>query len=310
LPYVCAISGAKLALPGAAPDPATIVDMIHAEGATLATGEPTAWTGVFQNLDETGRDLGPLKRALIGGSAMPPAMSRRLREHYKVEPVTGWGMTEISPLGSFTDPTPETDALPQDERAGAVYGRAGRVLYPLEVKIVTAGGEEAPHDGVTSGDIWVRGPCVTSGYFRGEGGDVLDADGWFSTGDVGTLDAHGAIAITDRVKDLIKSGGEWISSADIEKAACECAGVAQAAAIAVRHPKWEERPLLLVVPQHGAAVVKDAVLEAVRGKLAKWQEPDDIVFVDALPLTATGKIDKKLLRNRYAEHLMADAGAA
>jgi fatty-acyl-CoA synthase len=310
LPYVCAISGAKLVLPGAAPDAATIVDLIHAEGATLATGVPTVWTGVFQNLDDTGRDLGPLKRALIGGSAMPPAMSRRLRDQYGVEPITGWGMTELSPLGSFTCPTPETDALGAEERTATVHGRAGRVLYPLEVKIVTSDGQEAPHDGVTSGDIWVRGPCVTSGYFRGEGGGVLDADGWFSTGDVGTLDPHGAIAITDRVKDLIKSGGEWISSADIEKAACECPGVAQAAAIAVPHPKWQERPLLVIVPQPRATVTPDAVIATVAGKLAKWQLPDDVVFVDALPLTATGKIDKKLLRSRYVEHLIRHAGAA
>ncbi len=310
LPYVCAIAGAKLVLPGAAPDAATIVNLIHDEGATFATGVPTVWTGVFQNLDETGRDLATLKRALIGGSAMPPAMSRRLREQYGVEPVTGWGMTELSPLGSFTGATPETDALAPADRTAAIYGRAGRVLYPLEVKIVTAAGEEAPCDGVSSGDIWVRGPCVTSGYFRGEGGAVLDEEGWFPTGDVGTLDAHGAIAITDRVKDLIKSGGEWISSADIEKAACECFGVAQAAAVAVQHPKWQERPLLLVVPRSGASVTKDAVMETVRSKLAKWQTPDDVIIVDALPLTATGKIDKKLLRSRYAEHLMAHAGEA
>lgn len=310
LPYVCAIAGAKLVLPGAAPDAATIVDLIHAEAATLATGVPTVWTGVFQNLDQTGRDLGSLKRALIGGSAMPPAMSRRLRERYGVEPVTGWGMTELSPLGSFTCPTPETDALAEDARAAAVDGRAGRVLYPLEVKIVAASGEEAPADGVASGDIWVRGPCVASGYFRGEGGPVLDADGWFPTGDVGTLDAHGAIAITDRVKDLIKSGGEWISSADIEKAACECPGVAQAAAIAVSHPKWQERPLLLVVAAPGARVSSEAVMAAVSGKLARWQLPDDVLFLEELPLTATGKIDKKLLRSRYGQHLMARTGAA
>jgi fatty-acyl-CoA synthase len=215
-------------------------------------------------------------------------------------------MTELSPLGSFTGPTPETEALPEAQRDAAVLGRAGRVLYPLEVKVVTATGAAAPHDGETSGDIWVRGPCVASGYFRGEGGHVLDKDGWFPTGDVGTVDEHGAIAITDRVKDLIKSGGEWISSADIEKAATDCAGVVQAAAIAARHPKWQERPLLLVVLQRGATVRKQDVLEAVGAKLAKWQLPDDVVVVDALPLTATGKIDKKLLRQRYGEHLMQE----
>lgn len=310
LPYVCAIAGAKLALPGAAATSANIVDMIHDEGVTLATGVPTVWTGVFDNLDETERNLGTLKRALIGGSAMPPSMSRRLREQYGVEPVTGWGMTELSPLGSFTGLTPEIDALPGEAREAALHHRAGRVLFPLEVKIVMSSGDAAPHDGRTTGDIWVRGPCVAAGYFRGEGGEMLDPQGWFPTGDVGSIDEHGSIAITDRVKDLIKSGGEWISSADIEKAATDCEGVAQAAAIAVKHPHWQERPLLLVVPARGAQPSKSAVLEAIRGKLAKWQMPDDVVFVEALPLTATGKIDKKVLRARYESHLMAAAGAA
>ncbi|HEY2358006.1 MAG TPA: AMP-binding protein, partial [Phenylobacterium sp.] len=191
------------------------------------------------------------------------------------------------------------------ERELAVQGRAGRVLYPVEVKIVGAEGAPLPHDGVSAGDIWVRGPCVASGYYRAEGGEILDADGWFPTGDVGTLDAHGAVAITDRVKDLIKSGGEWISSTDLENVATGCPGVAQAAAIAVPHPKWQERPVVLVVPALGAEIDTDAVMAAMRGKLARWQYPDDVVVVDALPLTATGKIDKKTLRVRYQGHLTA-----
>ena len=303
LPYVCAIAGAKLVLPGAAPDAQAVVDLIHSEGVTLSTGVPTVWTGVFDILDRTNRDLGPLKRALIGGSAMPPAMSRRLREQYGVEPVTGWGMTELSPLGSFTSTTPEIEAMDGEARADALYGRAGRVLYPLEVKVLLADAARAA-SGV-AGDIWVRGPCVASGYFRGEGGAMLDADGWFPTGDVGLLDEHGAIVITDRSKDLIKSGGEWISSADIEKAAMDCPGVTQAAAIAARHPKWQERPIILVTCARGAEVRKEAVLAAMAAKLAHWQLPDDVVLVDDLPLTATGKIDKKLLRDRYQNHLMA-----
>ncbi|HEX5775055.1 MAG TPA: AMP-binding protein, partial [Caulobacteraceae bacterium] len=299
LPYVSAISGAKLVLPGAAPDAATIVDMIHGEGATLAMGVPTVWTGVFENLDATGRDLGPLKRAVIGGSAVPPAMSRRLREQYGVEPVTGWGMTELSPLGSFTSAAPGMDQA-------ALYGRAGRMLYPVEIKVVGPDGARLPHDGISAGDIWVRGPCVAAGYFKGEGGDVLDADGWFPTGDIGTLDEYGSIAITDRFKDLIKSGGEWISSTDLEKAATECPGVAQAAAIAVPHPKWQERPLLLIVASPGAPVTREAVLETMGATLARWQLPDDVLVVDELPLTATGKIDKKALRARYQDHLTAE----
>ncbi|MCC6788470.1 MAG: long-chain-fatty-acid--CoA ligase [Hyphomonadaceae bacterium] len=301
LPYVCAIAGAKLVLPGAAPTAQTIVDMIHAEAVTLSSGVPTVWTGVFDELERSKRDLGPLKRGLVGGSAMPPAMRRRLRD-YGVEPVTGWGMTELSPLGSFTSSTPEIEALDDGARDQALYGSAGRVLYPLEIKVMLADGAEAG-PGV-AGDIWVRGPCVASGYFRGEGGALLDADGWFPTGDVGLIDEYGAIAITDRSKDLIKSGGEWISSADIEKAATECPGVAQAAAVAARHPKWQERPLLLVVPSRNVMPTREAILHALQARLAKWQLPDDVLFVDELPVTATGKIDKKVLRNRFGDHLI------
>lgn len=307
LPFVCAIAGAKLVLPGAAPAPETIVDLIHDEAITLSTGVPTVWTGMFEHLDQTKRGLGELKRALIGGSAMPPAMRRRLRDDFGVEPVTGWGMTELSPLGSFTSLTPEMQALDDPERDDALYGSAGRVLYPLEVKIMLADGSQAA-PGV-AGDIWVRGPCVASGYYRGEGGELLDADGWFPTGDIGLIDDHGAIAITDRSKDLIKSGGEWISSADIEKAAMDCPGVAQAAAIAVRHETWQERPLLLVTPSRNVMPTREAVLQSMRKHLARWQLPDDVLFVDELPLTATGKIDKKALRNRYVDHLISRAAA-
>jgi len=308
LPFITAIAGAKLVLPGAAPQPELVVDLIHSEGATLAMGVPTVWTGVFDNLDATGRDLGPLKRALIGGSAMPPAMSRRLREQYGVEPITGWGMTEMSPLGSFSSTTPEIEALAPIERNQRIDARAGRILFPAEVKVVDGSGKSVAQDGLSSGDIWARGPCVAAGYFKGEGGDMLDADGWFPTGDVGTIDADGAIAITDRVKDLIKSGGEWISSTDIERVAVECPGVAQAAAIAVAHPKWQERPLLLVTASRGACIETGAVMAAMAAKLARWQLPDDVIVVDELPLTATGKVDKKRLRERFRDHLVANSG--
>lgn len=303
LPFVTAMIGAKLILPGAAPQSDLIVDLIHTEGATLAMGVPTVWTGVFANLDATSRDLGPLKRALFGGSAMPPAMSRRMREQYGVEPVTGWGMTEMSPVGSFTCPTPETDALPDNARHQRLDNRAGRIIFPLEAKTVDPTGAEVAQDGVATGDIWVRGPCIASGYFKGEGGQMLDDDGWFPTGDVGSIDEEGAIAITDRSKDLIKSGGEWISSTDIEKVAVECPGVTQAAAIAAVHPKWQERPLLLITTS-GAPVETNAVLATLASKLARWQLPDDVVIIDELPLTATGKIDKKVLRERFRNHLI------
>jgi len=309
LPFICAITGAKLVLPGPAPQPKAIVELIHAEQTTLCTGVPTVWTGLFDHLDQTGASFGPLKRALIGGSAVPPAMSDRLRNRHSVEVITGWGMTEMSPLGSFTSSTPEIEALPKPQRDAALYGRAGRILYPVEIKLVDSEGRRQPFDGQSAGQIWVRGPTIVSGYFRGEGGDILDKDGWFPTGDIATISADGSVSITDRHKDLIKSGGEWIASTDLEAAATHCAGVAQAAAIAAPHPKWQERPLVIVVPQAGAAVTKDAVLEVMRERLARWQLPDDVIITDALPLTATGKIDKKTLRERYKTHLM-QAGAA
>lgn len=308
LPFIAAIAGAKLVLPGAAPQPDLIVDLIHGEGATLAMGVPTVWTGVFATLDATGRDLGPLKRALIGGSALPPAMGRRLRDQYGVEPITGWGMTEMSPLGSFSSTTPEIEALAPQERA-RVDGAAGRIIFPVEVKAVDAAGESVVQHGQATGDIWVRGPCIAAGYFKGEGGDMLDDDGWFPTGDVGAIDEDGVIAITDRVKDLIKSGGEWISSTDIERVAVECPGVTQAAAIAAAHAKWQERPLLLVTTAHGANVDAATVLATLKSKLARWQLPDAIVFIDELPLTATGKIDKKMLRERFGQRLLEQAAS-
>lgn len=305
LPYVSALAGAKLVLPGAAPDARVVVDLIHAERATLAMGVPTVWTGIFAELDASGRDLGSLRRALIGGSSIPPAMSGRLRRRHGVEVVTGWGMTELSPIGSFTGSTPEIEALPAEEREAALYRTAGRILFPLEIEVVDAAGTPVPHDGATAGEIRVRGPCVTGGYFRDEGGAAVDADGWLRTGDVGTLDRHGAVRITDRAKDLIKSGGEWISSTELEAAACACPGVAQAAAVAVPHPKWQERPLLVVVPEAGARPTPEAVLGAMKRRVARWQLPDEVVLAESLPLTATGKIDKKVLRQRYADRAPA-----
>lgn len=307
LPFVCAIAGAKLVLPGPAPQPRAIVDLMHAEGATLSTGVPTVWSGVFDHLDESGRTLGPLKRALIGGSAIPNAMSDRLRNRHGVEVVTGWGMTELSPLGSFTCRTPEIESLPRPARDAALYSRAGRILFPVEAKIVGSDGAPMPRDGSSSGELWVRGPCVASGYFREDGGPILDVDGWFPTGDIATIDVDGSISITDRRKDLIKSGGEWISSTDLEAAASRCSGVAQTAAIAARHPKWQERPILLVVAQAGVKLARDSILAEMAKTLARWQMPDDVVFVEALPLTATGKIDKKTLRERYKHHLFAES---
>jgi fatty-acyl-CoA synthase len=305
LPYVAAIAGAKLVLPGPAPDSETLVRLIRDEGASFAMGVPTVWTGILDHLSATAGNLAPLRRALIGGSVVPAGIARRLREEQGVEVVTGWGMTELNPLGSFTGSTPAMEALPDGEHEAFRVGRAGRVLYPLEVSLRDVRGAEIAADGSTPGDVWVRGPCVTAGYFGGEGGELLDAEGWFPTGDVGTLDPHGAIAIVDRSKDLIKSGGEWISSADLERAALTVPGVAMAAAIAVAHPKWQERPLLLLVAEPGTEVDPEMVHAALGAAVPRWQLPDDILMVASLPLTATGKIDKKALRLDHADHLTA-----
>lgn len=303
IPFVAAISGAKLVLPGPAPDAARLVDLIRSEQATLAMGVPTVWTGILDHVAEDGGGLAPLRRALIGGSAVPSQISTSLRQDHGVDVVTGWGMTELSPLGSFTGTTPEIEALPAKERERAKYERAGRMLYPVELRIVDSQGEAVAADGASVGDIWVRGPSIAAGYFGDEGGVVLDENGWFPTGDIGTIDRHGSIAITDRFKDLIKSGGEWISSTELENAAAHAPGVAQVAAISARHPKWQERPLLVVVPTPGASPDAATITDIMATTLPRWQLPDAILFVDALPLTATGKIDKKVLRALYGDHL-------
>ncbi|MCM8729806.1 long-chain-fatty-acid--CoA ligase [Hephaestia sp. GCM10023244] len=299
IPYVAALAGAKLLLPGPSPDAAAHVRLIAAERATLAMGVPTVWTDILDHLAAAHGSLRPLRRALIGGSAMPARIAQRLRDDHGVMAVTGWGMTELSPLGSFSGTTPALDALPEAERERLSAARAGRLLYPLEVSVRGEGGGEVVADGETPGEIWVRGPCVAAGYYGDEGGAVRDAAGWLPTGDVGTIDAHGAIAIVDRSKDLIKSGGEWISSAAIERAALMVPGVSQAAAIAVAHSRWQERPLLLVVAQPGATIDRAAFAVAFDTALPRWQHPDDILIVEALPQTATGKIDKKALRRAH-----------
>jgi fatty-acyl-CoA synthase len=308
LPYVAALAGAKLVLPGRSPDAAALVALIRGENATFALGVPTVWSGILDEAKRDGGGLASLRRALVGGSAMPSMIEQRLREEHAIAAVTGWGMTELSPLASFTAATPAIEALPAAERAKVMRTRAGKVLYPVEVEVRGAGGAPLPADGVSAGEIWVRGPCVVARYFGNDDEELLDADGWFPTGDIGTLDCYGTIAITDRSKDLIKSGGEWISSADIESEAGRCPGVAQAAAIAVPHPKWQERPLLLVVMQPGCPFDPDTIRSALAKKLARWQLPDAILAVDELPLTATGKLDKKSMRRVYRDHLALAIG--
>ena len=305
LPYLAPMTGCKLVLPGPKMDGASIEELVNAEGVTFSVAVPTVFTMLLEHLDKTGRMVPSLERVAIGGSAVPPSMIERFREAYGVTVVQIWGMTETSPLGTMATATPELDALPEAERRG-VFAKQGRVQFGLELKIIGQDGTPVPRDGATFGDMWVRGAWASSGYFKGEGGSRLDDDGFFPTGDVATLDRYGYMRITDRTKDVIKSGGEWISSIDLENAAVGHEDVKQAAVIGIRHPKWEERPLLVVVCKEGRTPSKDALLDHLRTRVAKWWLPDDVVFVDEIPLTATGKIQKSRLREIFADYRLPD----
>ncbi len=302
LPYMAPLNGCKLVLPADRFDPASLHQLIVAEDVTLSGGVPTIWTLYLAYLAE--RDLRPnrLQRLVIGGSAAPRVMAETLKQRYGVSILQLWGMTETSPLGVVSTPSPALDALSEDERDEVLWTRQGRLQFGVELKIVDETGAEAPRDGATSGALMVRGPWVLRRYYRGDQ-DVVDADGWFDTGDIATIDPAGFMRITDRNKDVIKSGGEWISSIDLENAAVGCPGVRIAAVVGVPHPKWEERPLLVIEIHEGRAVTRDQVFEFLRPRIAKWWTPDDVVFA-SVPLTATGKIDKKVLRDTYRHHLM------
>ncbi len=310
-PYLAAMAGAKLVLPGPHLDGATFQALIVSEGCTFTVGVPTVFTGLPDHLRATDTAIPSPRRAGIGGSAVPRAMIDALAA-YGCEVLQLWGMTEVSPLGTIATPTPDTDDLPATARR-EVLARQGRVRWGLDVRLVREDGSEAPADGRTPGALWVRGPWTARGYF-GDPAPLTDRHGWLPTGDVATLDDFGFLHITDRTKDLIKSGGEWIGSLEIENIACSMPGVRQAAVVAARHPRWEERPLLLIVPEAGAphAPTPAAVLDFLRPFIAKWWLPDAVLVLNELPPTATGKIDKKVLRDRYGSHLVryAVTGAA
>ena len=303
LPYVAPMCGAKLVLPGTRMDGASIHELIDAEKVTFTCGVPTVWNLLIAYMREHGLSVDSLKSITIGGSVVPKAMIDAFRDDYDVMVRQVWGMTETSPLGTMSTPIPALDTLGEEDRR-AILEKPGRVQFGLEIRIVDADGQPVPRDGVTFGDMWVRGAWVASGYFRGEGGDVLGDDGWFPTGDVATLDEYGYMKITDRTKDVIKSGGEWISSIDIENIVSSHPRVHQAAVIGVRHAKWDERPLLIVVPTPGQDPDKRDILAHLEGRIAKWWMPDDVVLVDELPMTATGKIHKKTLREKFADYLI------
>jgi 3-(methylthio)propionyl---CoA ligase len=308
MPYIAPMVGAKLVLPGPKMDAPSILELINGEKVTFACAVPTVWTMVLEHLQATGGRIDSLKRTTIGGSAVPQSMMDIFREQYGVTVLHLWGMTETSPMGTVATQTPDVTALPQDAKYNQL-AKQGRVQYGLDIKIIDKTGTLAPRDGETSGDLWIKGPWAARCYYKRENESPLDADGWFPTGDVATWDAYGYMKITDRTKDVIKSGGEWISSIELENAAAGHPQVRQAAVIGVYHPKWEERPLLLVVPSKVAAPTKQEILDFLSAKFAKWQLPEDVLFLDELPLTATGKIMKTALREMYKDFSFSDDGS-
>jgi fatty-acyl-CoA synthase len=301
IPYAAAMCGAKMVLPGARMDGKSLFELMESEQVTLSAGVPTIWMMLLAYMKENNKKLTSMQRTVIGGAAAPRAMIETFEKDYNVNVVHAWGMTEMSPIGTACNLKKKHSGLSLDEKIDLSL-KQGRAVYGVDMKIVDGTGNDLPWDGKAFGNLLVRGPWITSGYFKSEGGDAVDDDNWFDTGDVATIDADGYMQITDRSKDVIKSGGEWISSIDLENEAVGCPGVAEAAVIAVPHPKWDERPLLLVVKQPDASVTKDEIIDYLRGSLAKWQLPDDVVFVDELPHTATGKILKMKLRGEYKDY--------
>jgi fatty-acyl-CoA synthase len=300
LPYSCPMVGAKLVFPGSKMgDAETLQALIEEEQVTFSAGVPTVWQGLIAYLEKTGKRVDSLSHVLSGGSAVPIALMDQLRERHNVEVVHAWGMTETSPIGTIRSQSPEARALPEDRRE-ALRARQGRTVFGIELKVAGEGGSEVPRDGKTFGALKVRGPWVAASYYKRSGDDVFEEDGWFNTGDVATICPLGYMQITDRTKDVIKSGGEWISSIELENLAVAHPAVAQAAAIAIAHPKWQERPLLVLVLKPGASATPEELLQFFAGKVAKWWIPDDVVFVEKLPLTATGKISKLQLREQFA----------
>ncbi len=302
IPYSAPLTGAKLVFPGPALDGKSLYELMEQEQVTFSAGVPTVWLGLIQYMEQQKVKFSSLKRTVIGGSACPPAMMKTLRENYAVEVVHAWGMTELSPLGTTATLQAKHLTLPKAEQ-DALLQTQGQPLFGVDMKIVDDNGKELPWDGTTFGNLLVQGPWILDHYFKNEGGDVLE-DGWFPTGDVATINADGYMRITDRSKDVIKSGGEWIGTIDIENVAMSHPAVLQAACIGVFHPKWDERPLLLVVLRPNVALEKDELIKFFDGKVAKWWLPDDVLFIPALPIGATGKILKNKLRETYKDYVL------
>ena len=309
MPYAGAMSGAKLVLPGPAMDGASVYQLLRDEQVTLALGVPTVWRMLLQHAAEAGLkpiDELALRRVVIGGAAAPRAMTEAFERDFGAFVVHAWGMTETSPVGTVCNLLPTHRALPLEQRLD-VQAKQGRAVFGVSLKLTDEAGARLPHDGQAAGHLKIRGPWVARAYYRNEGGPILDAEGYFDTGDVATIDPDGYMQITDRSKDVIKSGGEWISSIALENAAVGHPAIAEAAVIGIAHPKWQERPLMLVVLQAGQTLERADVLDYLTDRVAKWWLPDDVVFVAELPHTATGKLYKAGLREQFRDYRFPDA---
>lgn len=302
LPYACSMVGAKLIFPGPRLDGEGLTELIEQEEATILAGVPTVWLGLLNHLDEVGKKLTSVRTVVVGGSAAPESMIRAFTEKHDTFMLHAWGMTEMSPLGTVSAFKAKHEKLSQEEKF-AIQRKQGRPVYGVDIKIVDAEGRDLPHDGKAFGHLLVRGPWILKSYFRSDSKQDLTVDGWFDTGDVCTIDPDGYIQIVDRSKDVIKSGGEWISSIDLENTAVGHPDVKEAAVIGVSHPKWQERPLLLVVKREGSDLDREGMLAYLAERVAKFWVPDDVIFVDELPHTATGKLLKTKLREEYGDWL-------
>ena len=306
LAFGAPVSGASLVLPGPKLDGASIYELLDKYQVTLTAAVPTVWLMLLAHLEQNKLKLPYLKRVIIGGSACPRAMTQKFQDDYGVTVCHAWGMTEMSPIGTVGSLKPEVAHLTGDARLD-VQEKQGFAAFMVEMKITDDKGKRLPWDGKTFGRLKVRGPAISNSYFKGEGGNILDAEGFFDTGDVAHIDELGYMKITDRAKDVIKSGGEWISTIDLENLAVGHPDVAEAAVIGIQHPKWDERPLLIIVTKQGKKIAKADLLKFLEGKIAKWWMPDDVVFVDEIPHTATGKIQKMTLREQFRDYRLPTA---
>jgi len=304
LTYAAPMAGAKFVMPGAGMDGKSIYQLLESEEVTHTAAVPTVWLGLLQYLEENDKGLPYLKKIVVGGAACPPMMIRKFELDYGVEMIHAWGMTEMSPIGTTGKLKHATMNLDREAQL-KLKEKQGRSPYLVEMKIVDDEGNDLPRDGETFGHLMVRGPAVAKAYFKLDE-EILTKDGWFDTSDIATIDPMGYMQITDRDKDVIKSGGEWISSIEIENEAMGCPGVAEAAVIGLPHPKWSERPLLIIIRDAGSDIDKDGVLAYLDGKIAKWWMPDEVVFVDEIPHTATGKIQKMELRKQFKDLKLGD----